>query len=324
MAAWRLFSMDVPTESLIEERDICHVSITSSVDLIDIKKYSSFNLLKRLFAWTFRFLNNCHAPNYLDQSPASLLSAVLPGSSACFSLRLASLSSLCCAGSSACFSLRLASLSSLCCAGSSACRSPLRLVNRRASSAVLVRQLVSPFVLLASLLSAVLSSSACRSLRLANRRARSVCCVASIAPWCVDMLIHSLRLGRRRRRPYYEIICTTRYMGLAQSWPAVSKTKPFSWLSWRTSTSERREASKTKGETSWCFKPTAARSAVNKTKQRQADEPAQQIEDIARRREKQADEPAQQREERLARRREKQADEPGSTAERREAGDWSR
>ena len=148
--------MDVPTESLIEERDICHVSITSSVDLIDIKKYSSFNLLKRLFAWTFRFLNNCHAPNYLDQSPASLLSAVLPGSSACFSLRLASLSSLCCAGSSACFSLRLASLSSLCCAGSSACRSPLRLVNRRARSAVLVRQLVSPFVLLASLLSAVL------------------------------------------------------------------------------------------------------------------------------------------------------------------------
>ena len=67
---------NVPTESehsLVEEREICHVSITSSVDLIDIKKYSSFTLLKRLFAWIFRFLNNCRSECTKLSGPITLV-----------------------------------------------------------------------------------------------------------------------------------------------------------------------------------------------------------------------------------------------------------
>ena len=49
------------TESSEEVRQICHhIGIGQSAPLIPFNRYSSFNHLKRVTAWIFRFIDNCH------------------------------------------------------------------------------------------------------------------------------------------------------------------------------------------------------------------------------------------------------------------------
>ena len=58
---WPRQSNIPPTESSEEVRQICHhIGIGQSAPLIPFDRYSSFNHLKRVTAWIFRFIDNCH------------------------------------------------------------------------------------------------------------------------------------------------------------------------------------------------------------------------------------------------------------------------
>ena len=61
---WPRQSNIPPTESSEEVRQICHhIGIGQSAPLIPFDRYSSFNHLKRVTAWIFRFIDNCHIDN---------------------------------------------------------------------------------------------------------------------------------------------------------------------------------------------------------------------------------------------------------------------
>ncbi len=73
-ADWPKPSTLPPNESFEEETEVSlHVTTPPVSPIIPLDRYSSFNQLKRVTAWVFRFLKNCHERS--SQNRSSPLSA---------------------------------------------------------------------------------------------------------------------------------------------------------------------------------------------------------------------------------------------------------